>query len=286
MSPSCTTIRVVGRRCARQADDGPVSCTDEAKKRAAVAQAGKRHTRRLTLGDCTPNSDDRWVYGTVPPSRQARSARAVRSHVTVRSCGGILQSDTTEQARTAGGCPILRLCRPGERLPEELRGPAARRGSVPVGPGLPGRAVGHGPGVADYAVQLGRLGRYHRELAAPVAPAPDDLAFPETGQAVAAPFAAYWATHAGLITLGYPLTPLLPPGPDADTPVQWFERGRLEWHPDAAAPDDVAVTRLGAWLLAEREDRAAPGPLRAGRAGLHASGRIPVPHGLVGRPSR
>jgi len=116
-----------------------------------------------------------------------------------------------------------------------------------------------------YAIQLGRLGRYHREPATPVPPIPDAPWFSETRQAVAAPFRDYWAAHDGLVTLGYPLTDLLPPGPDAGTPVQWFERGRLEWHPENAPPFDVLPSRVGAWLVAAREDRGAPGtrPARA-----------------------
>lgn len=50
--------------------------------------------------------------------------------------------------------------------------------------------------------------------------------------------------------------------------MQWFERGRLEWHPENTAPDAIQVSRLGAWLVAAREDRGAPGI--APRPGLYA----------------
>ncbi len=118
------------------------------------------------------------------------------------------------------------------------------------------------------AVQIGRVGRYLRAPDPPAAAAPDAPWFPETGHAVAAPFVAYWLGHDGLTTLGYPLTDLLPPGPDAGTPVQWFERGRLEWHPDTATPGDITAARLGAWIVDAREDRGAPGITP--RPGLYA----------------
>jgi hypothetical protein len=117
-------------------------------------------------------------------------------------------------------------------------------------------------------VQLGRLGRYHREPTPPTPHDPGARWFPETGHAIAPPFVAHWEACDGLATLGYPLTGLLPPGPDSPAPTQWFERGRLEWYPARPAPGDVGVSRLGAWIVAAREDRGAPGI--APRPGLFA----------------
>jgi len=64
---------------------------------------------------------------------------------------------------------------------------------------------------------------------------------------VAAPFLAYWRTHGGLAILGYPLsrevTEQLADGKTYT--VQYFERVRMEYHPENAAPDDVLLGQLG-----------------------------------------
>ena len=62
--------------------------------------------------------------------------------------------------------------------------------------------------------------------------------FPETGQCISGRFQAYWEAHGGLAINGYPLT-----GERVETledgkqyTVQWFERVRMEYHPENADP--------------------------------------------------
>jgi hypothetical protein len=77
-----------------------------------------------------------------------------------------------------------------------------------------------------------------------------------------------WASQGGLATVGYPITAAYEQ-PDATTgqprTVQWFERMRLEHHPDQPPPYDVQPAHLGVerlqqlgidWRTLERE----PGP--------------------------
>jgi hypothetical protein len=74
------------------------------------------------------------------------------------------------------------------------------------------------------------------------------VTFPETGRAVCGRFLEYWEANGGLARHGLPLT-----GEFAETNptdgesyvVQYFERARLELHPESTAPHDVQLGLLG-----------------------------------------
>ncbi len=106
--------------------------------------------------------------------------------------------------------------------------------------------VGAGP------VQAGTLGRVLRGIDPPASPAPGARHFPATGHNVGGRFLAYWQANGGEAGLGLPLgeerRERLEDG--REYTVQWFERARLEWHPGAAAPDDVQLGQLGRLALA------------------------------------
>lgn len=88
---------------------------------------------------------------------------------------------------------------------------------------------------------------------------------PGTGYCLDEPFASYWNSNGGLPVFGYPVST---PNTVNGFQVQWTERGRLEAHPENAAPYNILLGRLGAERLAQlgrdtfREGRE-PGP-RAG----------------------
>ncbi|MEN9936150.1 MAG: hypothetical protein RLZZ387_2729 [Chloroflexota bacterium] len=94
--------------------------------------------------------------------------------------------------------------------------------------------------------------------APPPAPAPGARcrAFIETGQQVCGRILEYWEQNGGLPVFGFPI------GPEQSIQVegravqaQWFERNRLELHPQNARPYDVLLGRLGAdGLQAQRRD--------------------------------
>lgn len=71
--------------------------------------------------------------------------------------------------------------------------------------------------------------------------------FPATGYEVCGRLLAYWLQNDGLRVFGLPITPqreaLIEGRPYQ---VQWFERNRLELHPENAPPYDVLLGRLGA----------------------------------------
>ena len=80
------------------------------------------------------------------------------------------------------------------------------------------------------------------------AAAPDMVFFPQTGHQVGAPFLKYWRAHGGLAVYGYPITEAMQEKSDLDGntyTVQYFERARLESHPENAAPWDVILGQLG-----------------------------------------
>ena len=64
------------------------------------------------------------------------------------------------------------------------------------------------------------------------------VSFPETGQMLCDRFLDYWNAHGGLAINGYPLTAArmerLEDGKQYE--VQWFERVRMEYHPENADP--------------------------------------------------
>ncbi|MCG8348665.1 MAG: lamin tail domain-containing protein [Chloroflexales bacterium] len=70
--------------------------------------------------------------------------------------------------------------------------------------------------------------------------------FPETGFCIAGRIRTFWEQNGGLPVFGYPIGPqqeeLIEGQPFQ---VQWFERNRLELHPENATPYDVLLGRLG-----------------------------------------
>jgi len=74
----------------------------------------------------------------------------------------------------------------------------------------------------------------------------DQRCFPETGQCISGRIREFWEQNGGLPVFGYPITPQR-----AETTVngtfqsQWFERNRLELHPENAPPYDVLLGLAG-----------------------------------------
>ena len=72
--------------------------------------------------------------------------------------------------------------------------------------------------------------------------------FPETGHRLCFGFRDHWNAHGGLAILGYPISEEFP-DPDTGLTVQYFERQRLEWHPENAPEWQVLGGLLGRQLL-------------------------------------
>jgi len=71
--------------------------------------------------------------------------------------------------------------------------------------------------------------------------------FPQTGMTVSGRFLAYWQAHGGLAIQGYPLTaPRMETLEDGKAyEVQYFERSRMEYHPENGADRDVLLGQFG-----------------------------------------
>jgi len=96
----------------------------------------------------------------------------------------------------------------------------------------------------------------------PAQPAPDPgqpevRYFAETSHTLRGAFRYFWESHGGLARFGYPLTEEFPTvsGEDGKTyTVQYFERARLEYHPEyAGTPYDVLLGLLGRRATAGRD---------------------------------
>lgn len=89
--------------------------------------------------------------------------------------------------------------------------------------------------------------------------------FPETGFCIAGRIRDYWEQNGGLPVFGLPITPQQRESLEVQTPgqterkvfkvfeVQWFERNRLELHPENSPPYDVLLGRLGEDTLKAQE---------------------------------
>lgn len=70
--------------------------------------------------------------------------------------------------------------------------------------------------------------------------------FNETGYKMCDLFGAYWEQNGGLARFGYPITAPVQETIEGKTYwVQYFERRRMEWHPENAAPYNVLLGLLG-----------------------------------------
>ena len=100
------------------------------------------------------------------------------------------------------------------------------------------------------------------------------LCYTATGECIGNPFTVFWPGNGGLPVFGYPVRTLAPEtNPDTGQTylTQWFERERLELHPENAAPYTVLLGRLGVQRLQQqgRDWTAFPkaGPGRGAQAG-------------------
>ena len=123
----------------------------------------------------------------------------------------------------------------------------------------------------QYEVQLGLLGT--RAAAgkpgagriAPFAPRKDLTYFNETGHSLGGAFLSFWKANGGVRVLGFPITE---PIQEGGLTVQYFERARMEYHPEKAKQGFVVeLSLLGRDYL------------WAGSAGLSTQAPAPAPQG-------
>jgi hypothetical protein len=106
------------------------------------------------------------------------------------------------------------------------------------------------PGNDDpYKVQVGLLGTELGKQQGPISidkiPAPNDpncQYFGETGHSLCYVFRDYWLQNGGLDRFGYPITEYTN---ENGLVVQYFQRARMEWHPEAAPGAQIQLAPLG-----------------------------------------
>jgi hypothetical protein len=82
---------------------------------------------------------------------------------------------------------------------------------------------------------------------------PAERCFAATGYCASGRILEFWEQNGGLPVFGYPITPQRSEEIEGQTlEVQWFERNRLELHPENAPPYDVLLGRLGVEVLEQR----------------------------------
>jgi hypothetical protein len=81
----------------------------------------------------------------------------------------------------------------------------------------------------------------------------DQRCFPETGFCISGRIREFWEQNGGLPVFGFPITPQQEETVEGKAvQVQWFERHRIELHPENRRPYDVLLGRLGADLLIQQ----------------------------------
>ena len=102
----------------------------------------------------------------------------------------------------------------------------------------------------DFGVQLGQFGRRLHPADPPVGAQPGAAYFNQTGHNVRG-FLQYWQTNGGLAIFGFPLSEEFTETLEDGNPytVQYFERVRLEYHPEAQSPYDVQLGQFGRRIL-------------------------------------
>ncbi len=107
-----------------------------------------------------------------------------------------------------------------------------------------------------YTVLLATLGTFFHppdpRVPAKAEADPQSSYFPETGHNLSGVFKEYWLAHGGLPVNGYPITEQLQEKSATDGreyTVQYFERARMEYHPEnAGTPYEVLLGMLGTQL--------------------------------------
>jgi beta propeller repeat protein len=90
----------------------------------------------------------------------------------------------------------------------------------------------------------------------PAVPSSDALYIPETQQFVSSGFKSFWQEYGGPHFFGYPLTSEFAeehPESGDDIIVQYFERAKLEYHPDAPEDERIRLALLGHELRPESQ---------------------------------
>jgi beta-lactamase class A len=115
-----------------------------------------------------------------------------------------------------------------------------------------------GAGGPDPTVALGLVGQERAaqlELSWPRSPNDGNgIYFEATGQQISGDFLTYWQNHGGERAFGWPISPsadMLNPADGKTYLTQWFQRARLEYHPELPVGHRIVLGALGTELAAQ-----------------------------------
>ncbi|MFN8516093.1 MAG: hypothetical protein U0232_24635 [Thermomicrobiales bacterium] len=105
----------------------------------------------------------------------------------------------------------------------------------------------------QFEVLLGQFGRRIHPADPPGMPDSTMVWFTETGHNVPNDFYGFWSANGGLAQFGYPISEVITEklGDGNTYQVQYFERARLERHPENVAPYDILLGQFGRIVLAQ-----------------------------------
>ncbi len=174
--------------------------------------------------------------GVLPVLSQSARGNSVRYFP---ETGHNVQGDFLAFFNKYGGEAILGLPRTEEFLQDGLKVQYFQRVRMEYHPLNP----------PAYQVQLSLLGDLMGYRMPPI-PSTDIPPFdhpqrrycPQTGHTLSYTFLQYFDSHGSLDVFGYPITELMT---ENGVAVQYFQRGKMEWHPENAIPYQVTLGSLG-----------------------------------------
>jgi hypothetical protein len=107
----------------------------------------------------------------------------------------------------------------------------------------------------QFEVLLGQFGRRIHPADPRAMSDPSMVWFPETGHNVPNDLYAYWQANGGVAQFGYPISEVFDEKLENGNTyqVQYFERARLERHPENPAPYDILLGQFGRQILLQVE---------------------------------
>jgi hypothetical protein len=116
-----------------------------------------------------------------------------------------------------------------------------------------------GAGGPEPTVALGLVGQERAsQLDLAWSRSPNDgngIYFDATGQSISGDFLYYWQNHGGERAFGWPISPaadMTNPADGKTYRTQWYQRARLEYHPDLPAGHRIVLGALGTELATPR----------------------------------
>ena len=138
-----------------------------------------------------------------------------------------------------------------------------------------------------YGIMFTRLGTdmtqgSHFATVAPFTSTPARSYFAATAHSLAQPFLSYWQNNGGIQLFGYPISEVVT---QDGMQVQWFERARMEYHPELAATGQVVQLTLLGSISYQKDPNNTAGP-QAQTVSAQAQGpSTPAQSGLTDKES-